>query len=35
LHNVPLQQLLDELNEAAYKSLEGRVEVRKRLGLEW
>ena len=34
LHNVPLQQLLDELNEAACKSLEGRVEVRKRLGLE-
>ncbi len=29
LHNVPLQQLLDELNEAARESLEGKVtEVR-------
>jgi hypothetical protein len=35
LHNVHLQQLLDELNEAARESLEGRVEVRKQLGLEW
>jgi len=35
LRNVPLQQLLDELNNAVRESLDGKPEVRKQLGLEW